>query len=368
MKDHNLVTNPPQQHILVERRPARTREGGFADGLHNVWITLNNPAEMNAYTTEMIKEIILAIREASNDRAAVAVVITGAGTRAFCAGGNTREYAEHYAGAPAEYRQYMRLFNDMVTAVLQCDKPVICRVNGLRVGGGQEIGTACDFSIASDLAVFSQAGPKHGSAPDGGATDFLPLFVGIERSMASATLCESWSAHRFYWLGGLTQIVPVTKVNGGFVANPLVVTDRVLDEFGRLVIGEFKAGDARKRGQEVLKSAEIDLTLLDEAVEEMCTRLLYTMPDCLTKTIESIRKHKLEHWDRNRETNRAWLALNMMTEANAGFRAFHYGDRNQREVDFVRLRQRLAEGATWSEELVEEIAPWAARTAKGAAR
>jgi 6-oxo-cyclohex-1-ene-carbonyl-CoA hydrolase len=147
-----------------------------------------------------------------------------------------------------------------------------------------------------------------------------------------------------------------------------VVSDRVTDEFGRLVMGEFKTGDDKKRAQEILKSAEIDLTLLDEAVEEMCTRLLYTMPDCLTKTLESMRKHKLEHWDRNRETNRAWLSLNMMTEANAGFRAFHYGDRNQREVDFVRLRQRLAEGATWGEELVEEIAPWAGRAAKGAVR
>jgi 6-oxo-cyclohex-1-ene-carbonyl-CoA hydrolase len=55
------------------------------------------------------------------------------------------------------------------------------------------------------------------------------------------------------------------------------------------------------------------------------------------------------------------LALNMMTEANAGFRAFHYGTRQQREVDFVRLRQRLAEGARWSEELIAEIAPWAVR-------
>ena len=75
----------------------------------------------------------------------------------------------------------------------------------------------------------------------------------------------------------------------------------------------------------------------------MCTQFLYTMPDCLTKTIESLRKHKLEHWDRNRETNRAWLSLNMMTEANAGYRIFHYGDKKNREVDFVRLRQRLAQ-------------------------
>ena len=188
MKNHNLVEAPPRASILVERRPARGRDGAPVAGLHNLWITLNNPAELNSYTTEMLKEIILAIREASNDRAGVAVVLTGAGNRAFCSGGNTREYAEVYAGAPGEYRQYMRLFNDMVTSVLHCDKPVICRVNGMRVGGGQEVGMACDFSISGDMAVFSQAGPKHGSAPDGGSTDFLPLYVGMERAMMSGTL------------------------------------------------------------------------------------------------------------------------------------------------------------------------------------
>jgi 6-oxo-cyclohex-1-ene-carbonyl-CoA hydrolase len=335
-------------------------------GLHNLWITLNNPSELNSYTTEMLKELILAFREASNDRAAVAVVLTGAGSRAFCSGGNTREYAENYAGAPGEYRQYMRLFNDMVTTVLHCDKPVICRVNGIRVGGGQEVGMACDFSIASDLALFSQAGPKHGSAPDGGSTDFLPIFVGIENAMASGTLCEPWSAHRFYRLGGLTQIVPALKLDGRWVANPLVVTDRLIDEYGRVVLGDWKTGPARDEGKALLASGTVELSLLDESVEQMCTKLLYTMPDCLTKTIESLRKHKLEHWDRNRESNRAWLSLNMMTEANAGFRAFHYGSKDAREVDFIRLRQKLAEGARWDEKLVQEIAPWVAPAAKSA--
>ncbi len=363
MRDHNLVNQQEPVHIVLEHKPCRTRDGKPVDGLHNVWITLNNPRELNSYTTEMIKEIILALRTASNDRAAVCVVLTGAGTQAFCSGGNTREYAEVYAGAPSEYRQYMRLFNDMVSGILHCDKPVICRVNGMRVGGGQEIGMACDFSIASDLAIFSQAGPKHGSAPDGGSTDFLPLMVGIERAMASGTLCKAWSAHRFYYWGGLTQIVPTARVNDTWVANPLVVTDRVLDEFGRLVLGDFKTGEEKEKAKSTLAKAGIDLTLLDQAVDDLCTRLLYTMPDCLTKTIESLRKHKLEHWDRNREGNRAWLSLNMMTEANAGFRAFHYGDKKRREVDFVRLRQRLAEGARWDEELIAEVAPWAARGA-----
>ena len=362
MNDHNLVAGfTPQSGIAVSRRAVRDRNGAPVDGLHNVWITLDNPKELNSYTTQMLKELILALREASNDRAAVAVILTGAGTMAFCTGGNTRQYAEVYAGKPGEYRQYMRLFNDAVTSVLQCDKPVICRVNGMRVGGGQEIGMACDFSVSSDLALFSQAGPKHGSAPDGGSTDFLPLFTGIERAMMSATLCEPWSAHQFYWLGGLTTIVPALRVDGEWIANPLVITDRIIDEFGRVVIGQMKSGAERQAAKELLARGTIDLTLLDDAVDELTTKLLHTMPDCLTKTIESLRKHKLEHWDRNRETNRAWLSLNMMTEANAGFRAFHYGTKQQREVDFILLRQRLAQGAAWGEELINEIAPWTRR-------
>ena len=220
------------------------------------------------------------------------------------------------------------------------------------------------FSIASDLAIFSQAGPKHGSVPDGGSTDFLPLFVGIERAMYSATLCQPWTAHRFYWLGGLTEIVPVLKLDGKWIPNPLVVTDRLLDEYGKVVLGEWKTGLAQQEGKALMAKATTDFTLLDAAVETLCTRILYTMPDCLTKTLESLRKHKLEHWDRNRESNRAWLALNMMTEANAGFRAFHYGTKSEREANFVLLRQRLAGGARWDEDLICEIAPWVDQEAK----
>ena len=358
MKDHNLTDPFAPTEIVYEPRPVFDLAGEPVPDLHNVWITLDNPAELNSYTTETIKEVILAFRQASNDRAAVAVIFTGSGDRAFCTGGNTREYAEIYAGAPGEYRQYMRLFNDMVTAILHCDKPVICRVNGMRVGGGQEIGMACDFSVASDLAIFSQAGPKHGSAPDGGSTDFLPLFVGMEHAMNSGTLCEPWSAHRFYFLGGLTEIVATLEVDGQVLANPLVVTDRLLDEHGRVVLGEWKSGEERQKGKELLRRGKVNLTNLDRVVESLATKLLYTMPDCLIKTIESLRKHKLEHWDRNRETNRAWLSLNMLTEANAGFRAFHYGTRAQREADFIKLRQHLAGGGRWSEELIREIAPW----------
>jgi 6-oxo-cyclohex-1-ene-carbonyl-CoA hydrolase len=366
MKDHDLVADSARRSLSTsvryEKRPAKDDEGKPVSGLYNAWITLDNPTQFNSYTTDMVKAVILAFRAASAARDVVAVVFTGAGDKAFCTGGNTKEYAEYYAGNPQEYRGYMRLFNDMVSAILACDKPVICRVNGMRIGGGQEIGMACDFSVAQDLARFGQAGPKHGSAPIGGATDFLPVMVGAERAMVSCVLCEPFSAHEAYFMGMLADIVPALKVDGEFVANPLVETSRIVDEHGRIVFGKPKTAEALKAGQELLKRGTIDLSLLDGRIEALCTKLLYTFPDCTTKTIEELRKPKLDVWNRNKENARAWLALNMMTEARAGFRAFNEGTRETgREVDFIALRQALAANTPWSDELTESIQPRARR-------
>ncbi len=356
--DHDLAALPDCAEVVVERRPAKTAEGAAADGLFNVWITLNNPKQYNSYTTEMVKAVILAFRHTSASRDVNAVVFTGAGDRAFCSGGNTKEYAEYYAGRPDEYRQYMRLFNDMVSSILSCDKPVICRVNGMRIGGGQEIGMACDFTVAQDLANFGQAGPKHGSAAIGGATDFLPVMIGAEQAMVSGTLCEPFSAHKAYRLGIASDIVPALKVDGEFTANPLVITDRFLDEYGRIIHGEFKTGEDRASGLAILKSGETDLSLLDARVESLCAKLLTTFSGCLTKSLGELRKPKLEAWNRNREGSRAWLALNMMSDANAGFRAFNEGTRETgREIDFIALRQALAAATPWSAELIESLLP-----------
>ena len=338
LKNHNLVSYDYKE-IIVDKKPCLDKDRNPIEGLYNKWIYLNNPKQYNSYTTGAVKEVILAFREASNDRDVVAVVFTGAGDKAFCTGGNTKEYAEYYAGNPPEYKQYMRLFNDMVSNILMCDKPVICRVNGMRIGGGQEIGMACDYSIAQDMAKFGQAGPKHGSVPDGGSTDFLHLFAGVERAMFSCTACDPWSAHEALMYGLLTKIVPSNKHNGKFIPNPLVYTDKWLDEFGNIVYGKVKKGEELVKGKELLKSCESSLELLDEAVNDLCTRLLYTFPNCLTKTLQSIRKKKLEHWDMNKENNREWLGLNMMTEAKAGFRAFNDGSKDDREVDFIMLRK-----------------------------
>jgi len=163
--------------------------------------------------------------------------------------------------------------------------------------------------------------------------------------MESCTLCESWTAHKAHRLGLLTRIVPALKIDGEFVPNPLAITERWIDDQGRIVYGEPRSGDERKAAKELLKRGEVDLALLDRAVDEFAYSLANTMPGCLSKTLESVRKHKLAHWDRNRESNRG----------RAGFRAFNEGTKACREADFILLRRRLAEGAMWGDELTEEI-------------
>jgi 6-oxo-cyclohex-1-ene-carbonyl-CoA hydrolase len=357
MKDHQLISEITYEEILVEKRPLLDYDGNEIDGLFNYWIFLNNPKQYNSYTTRAIKEVVLAFRQASCDRSAVAAVLSGVGDKAFCTGGNTKEYAEYYAGNPQEYKQYMRLFNDMVTTILLCDKPVINRVNGMRIAGGQEAGMACDFTIAADTALFGQAGPKHGSAPDGGSTDFLHLFVGINRAMESCTLCEHWSAHQAVRMGLINKIVPVLKTTeGNFISSPFVHMVES-DEWGNPKYGTFKTGEEKQQARKIAESCTIDLSMLDKEVNRMAYSLALTMPDCLNKTIESVRKKKLEHWQRNCETNRSWLALNMMTEAKAGFKAFNEGPKHKREVDFIKLRRALAEAMPWNDELISSIMP-----------
>ena len=357
LKSHTLIDGNKYQEILYELKPVRDPAGNDVKGLFNAWITLNNPKQYNSYTTDAVKEVILAFRQASMDRSVVAAVFTAVGDKAFCTGGNTKEYAEYYAGNPQEYKQYMRLFNDMIDAILHCDKPVVNRVNGMRLAGGQEIGMACDFTIAVDTAQFGQAGPRHGSAPDGGSTDFLPLYVGFSRAMESGVLCEMWSAHKALFIGLINEVVPVLKLDGKWIPNPMAITDRFLDQFGSIVYGDFKTGDERNAAKEILAKAETDLSRLDEAVDRLCTKILMLMPDCVSKTVNGLRKHKQWHWDNTNITNREWLALNMMTEAKAGFRAFNEGPKGKREVDFIKLRQMLAEGHPWDDELIRAISP-----------
>jgi 6-oxo-cyclohex-1-ene-carbonyl-CoA hydrolase len=251
----------------------------------------------------------------------------------------------------------MDLFNHMVDAILMCKKPTICRVNGMRVAGGQEIGMACDLAVSSDLAVYGQAGPRHGSAPDGGATDFLPWFLTMEDAMWNCVSCEMWSAYKMKMKGLISKCVPVLKVDGKWVRNPLVVTDKYVED-GEIVFGEPVTGKALEDAKAFVKQHQpnADFELLDQEVEKIVWRFANLFPGCLIKSIDSIRMKKKYFWDICKNGNRHWLAANMSGEAFLGFGAFNTRKITGTDViDFLKFRQNIAASRTWDMEMFAEV-------------
>jgi 6-oxo-cyclohex-1-ene-carbonyl-CoA hydrolase len=362
-KDHALHTKvhwgtmADGQSVVYEKKPLKDPSGKVIEGLFTAWITLNNPKQFNSYTTEMVKGVIAGFENSSLDRSVVAVVFTAVGPYAFCTGGNTKEYSEYYSMRCDEYGQYMELFNHMVDSILACKKPVICRVNGMRVAGGQEIGLACDISISSDLAIFGQAGPRHGSAPAGGSSDFLPWYFSAEDAMWSCISCEMWSAYKMVAKGMITKAVPVLKVDGKWLRNPTVVTDKYVDD-GVIVYGENKTGAALAEGRDILKKhqATADFELLDKEVDSLVWKFTNLFPGCLIKSIDGIRQKKKFFWDTNKNEHRHWLAANMGGEAFLGFGAFNTKKITGKDViDFVKFRQNVADCKKWDDEMFAEV-------------
>jgi 6-oxo-cyclohex-1-ene-carbonyl-CoA hydrolase len=359
LKDHYLWGeehfSDKEPGVIYEKRPILDPKGNTINDLYSAWITLNNPAQYNSYTTEMVKGVIAGFQRASADSSVVAAVFTAVGSKSFCTGGNTKEYAEYYSGRPTEYGLYMDLFNGMVDAILTCKKPTICRVNGMRVAGGQEIGMACDLSVASDLAIFGQAGPRHGSAPDGGSTDFLPWMLPIELAMWNCVSCELWSAYKMKQLGLVSKCVPVIKEKEKWVRNPAVIIDRYVDD-GEVVYGDFKKGDEAKKAREYVKGAEIDFERLDDEVNKIIWTFTNLFPGCLIKSVEGIRLKKKFFWDQTKVINRHWLAVNMNYEAYLGFNAFNTKKLTGQDViDFIEFRRRQARGEAFDVEFMAAV-------------
>jgi 6-oxo-cyclohex-1-ene-carbonyl-CoA hydrolase len=362
LKDHQVFgkehfgTEPPC--TMFEKKPlVNPQTGEKIEGLYTAWVTLNNPAQFGSYTTEMVKGVIAGMHSASVDRSVVATIFTGTGDRAFCTGGNTKEYAEYYTRRPTEYRDYMDLFSGMVDSILKSHVPVICRCNGMRIAGGQEIGQACDLTVASDTAMFGQAGTRHGSTPDGGSTDFLPWQLPtIELAMWNCLSNEMWSAYKMERLGLVTKAIPIKKNDKGeWVRDPRVITDKYVDN-GEIVYGEAKPGGGFKEGVQMLKELKTDFSLLDSYIDKMVWTMANLMPLCLMKTIETIRVKKRFFWDRTKMDATYWLGANMNAEAWLGFNAFNTEElTGSRLINFIKYRQLIAQGHPLDEELFEQV-------------
>ncbi|MCK5631619.1 6-oxocyclohex-1-ene-1-carbonyl-CoA hydratase [Candidatus Bathyarchaeota archaeon] len=363
LKEHDLHGKSHWGEVaprtIYEKRPLQDLEGKKVEDLFVSWIILDNPRQYNSYTTEMVKGVIGGFENASLDRSVVAVVFTGVGSSAFCTGGNTKEYAEYYTKRPNEYGEYMELFNHMVDSILMCKKPVINRVNGMRVAGGQEIGMACDLTVTSDLANFGQAGPRHGSSPDGGSSDFLPWYLSIEDAMWNCVSCELWSAYKMKRLGLVSKVAPVIKENAKWIRNPAVILNQYVDD-GEIVYGEFKTGtefkEAQKRIKDAKENGKIDFELLDKEIDKIIWTFANLFPGCLIKAMDSIRAKKKFFWDLTKNYNRHWLAANMNYEAFLGFQAFNTRKMTGKNtIDFIKFRQLLAKGETADDKTFEAV-------------
>jgi len=355
--DAHWGTDADAPCVVYEKRPLTDPKGNVQDGLFVAWIRLNNPRQYNSYTTEMVKGVIAGFANSSLDRSVVAVVFTATGPYAFCTGGNTKEYSEFYSRRPDEYGQYMELFNHMVDSILACKKPVICRVNGMRVAGGQEIGMACDLTLSSDLAIFGQAGPRHGSAPDGGSSDFLPWMLSNEDAMWNCVSCEMWSAYKMKTKNLISKAVPVLKVDGKWVRNPMIITDKYVED-GEIVYGEYKSGDAAKEARAFVKENQpnADFELLDKEIDRVVWTFANLFPGCLIKSIDGIRMKKKYFWDICKNGNRHWLAANMGGEAFLGFGAFNTKKiTGQDTIDFIKFRQNIADSRLWDDEMFADV-------------
>src|SRR2546423_14898450 len=144
-------------------------------------ITLDRPEVLNAFDFRMLRELARACEDASWDDEIRVVVVTGAG-RAFCVGADLKSWGAELIDNPRMYWKWFGAFKDMHDRLREIGKPTVARVQGIAVGGGNELQMACDLAVMVDDAFIRHVGPEHGSVPAGGATQWLPIMVGDRRA------------------------------------------------------------------------------------------------------------------------------------------------------------------------------------------
>jgi enoyl-CoA hydratase/carnithine racemase len=283
-------------------------------------ITINRPSRFNAYSTECLRELAAAFQLASFDDSVGVIVLTGAGDQAFCTGGDVKEYAERYIGRPRDYWKYMALFRAYIDSILSTGKPVIARINGMAVGGGNESVLACDLAVMADHAYLGQVGTRVGSVACGGATQWLPLVVGDKRAREMLFTNRRIPARLALEWGLVNRVAPSVRCGSKWVERP--------DE------SEIRLARLRENGW------ELDLSRLDAEVDELARQLLETFPECVRYTKQQTNFWKDLSWSLTARHAQDWLALHYTDfEPFEGMNAF----REKRPVDFAAVRRRAVE-------------------------
>ena len=204
MTDSHPTPQSPEalgfESIVYEKAPPRAT------------IRLNRPDVLNAFDFRMLREIARACEDASWDDDVRVLVVTGT-VRAFCVGADLRSWGEDLLGNSKEYWKWFGAFKRMHEMILEIGKPTIARINGICVGGGNEVQMACDLSVIVEDAFIRHVGLEHGSVPAGGATQWLALMVGERRAREIILLCEEIPSRRAEEWGLVNRTVPADQLD-----------------------------------------------------------------------------------------------------------------------------------------------------------
>jgi enoyl-CoA hydratase/carnithine racemase len=250
-------------------------------------VTINRPEVHNALNLPALRELGTALQDAAWDDGVGVVILTGAGTKAFCTGADMKEWSSDFLETPEDFHKWMGVFVETFERLRTLGKPTIARINGMVVGGGNELQMSCDLAIAADDTFIRHVGVTRGSVPAAGATQWLPLIVGDRRAREILFLCDKIPAKKAVEWGLLTQAVPRKK--------------------------------------------------LDAAVDAMADKLLDTLPECLRYTKQQLNFWKDFSWGMTIGHAKDWLTVHTgSTEVREGVRAFV----EKRPVDYEKIRRR----------------------------
>jgi enoyl-CoA hydratase/carnithine racemase len=254
-------------------------------------VTINRPSVHNATRTQTLIDLREAFRDAAYDDGVAVLVLTGAGERAFCTGGDVAEYAREFTQRPRDYWKYMGAFVECHDILRNLGKPTIARLNGVVAGGGNEFNMACDLAVAADDITIRQVGTRVGSVAAGGATQWLPILIGDRRAREMLFTCEPISAEKALAWGLVNRVVPRAR--------------------------------------------------LDAEVDALCQTLIDKFPECMRYTKQQVNFWKDLSWHLTVGHARDWLSLHFASlEPWEGMTAFV----EKRPPDYRGIRELARDG------------------------
>lgn len=313
-------------------------------------ITIDRPANYNAYSTTALVELASAFQDASWDDRIAVVVFSGVGNKAFCTGGDVKEYQESYTKKPRDYWKYMSCFKAYIESITNCSKPVIARLNGMAVGGGNESQLACDLSVMGEHAFIAQVGTNVGSVACGGSTQWLPLHVGDRKARGVLFLNNRYPAFTSMAMGLANVVAPTVLGSDGkfvtqFTNERTYLADWNTDPWDQ-PFASRATPEQIKKAQTEQDDYSLDFSRLDEVIAGLCEQIVHKFAECTRYTKTQLNFWKDASWHATVGHARDWLAIHYTSmEPYEGMTAFV----EKRKADYVGLRERAADPSGSSE-------------------